>query len=281
MVSVQSQKETIFTLAPQAAGSIDKLGARSPAAERAPLTAVAELSRLNRLFANLAPAERMAQLRREVTGKIVFTTSFGLEDQVITHLLHEEDIDLDIVTLDTGRQFPETYDLWTATERRYGLRIRAFSPDKAELEALIEKQGINGFYDSRDARMACCHVRKVEPLNRALAGARAWITGLRADQSAHRQDMQLLTADPARQLIKLSPLFDQTREQVMAFAADNAVPINPLHAKGFVSIGCAPCTRAIAPGEPERAGRWWWEDESKKECGLHVTGRDGAPSIPR
>lgn len=281
MTSVQTQKETIFTPAPQAARAIGDPEARSPAAGRAPLTAAAELSRLNRLFADLAPAERMTQLRREVTGKIVFTTSFGLEDQVITHLLHEEDIELDIVTLDTGRQFPETYDLWTETERRYGLRIRAFAPDKAELEALIAKQGINGFYDSRDARTACCHVRKVAPLNRALAGARAWITGLRADQSAHRQDMQLVTADPARQLVKLSPLFDQTRAQVMAFATDNAVPINPLHAKGFVSIGCAPCTRAIAPEEPERAGRWWWEDESKKECGLHVTGRDGTSTTPR
>ena len=204
-----------------------------------------------------------------MTGKIVFTTSFGLEDQVITHLLHDRGIALDIVTLDTGRQFPETYDLWAETERRYDIRIRAFYPDQTALEALLEKQGINGFYESRQARTACCHVRKVVPLNRALSEARAWITGLRADQSAHRQDMALLTQDAARQLIKLNPLFDQTRDQVMAFATANAVPINALHAKGFASIGCAPCTRAIAPGEPERAGRWWWEEE-KKECGLHL-----------
>ena len=248
------------------ARSADSPEMESPAG----LPSAADVARLNRLFADLSPAERIARLRQEVTGKIVFTTSFGLEDQVITHLLHDRGIALDIVTLDTGRQFPETYDLWAETERRYGIRIRAFYPDHTALEALLEKQGINGFYESRQARTACCHVRKVVPLNRALSEARAWITGLRADQSAHRQDMALLTRDAARQLIKLNPLFDQTRDQVMAFATANAVPINALHAKGFASIGCAPCTRAIAPGEPERAGRWWWEEEEKKECGLHL-----------
>ena len=135
-------------------------------------------------------------------------------------------------------------------------------------------QGINGFYKSREARAACCDIRKVEPLNRALAGARGWITGLRADQSAHRGAIGLLAADPSRGLLKLSPLHDWTRETVRTFADTHALPNNPLHEKGFASIGCAPCTRAIRPGEPERAGRWWWEDESKRECGLHV--RTGA-----
>jgi phosphoadenosine phosphosulfate reductase len=118
--------------------------------------------------------------------------------------------------------------------------------------------------------MACCHVRKVEPLNRALAGAKAWITGIRADQSANRHDMGVVTADTARGLIKLNPLIDWSREQALSFAVNNDIPVNSLHARGFASIGCAPCTRAIAPGEPERAGRWWWENEEKKECGLHV-----------
>ena len=135
---------------------------------------------------------------------------------------------------------------------------------------LVERQGINGFYKSREARTACCFVRKVEPLNRALNGAQAWIVGLRADQSANRQDMGLITAEASKNLLKLSPLFDWSRDQVAEFVSARGVPINSLHARGFVSIGCAPCTRTIEPGEPERAGRWWWEDEAAKECGLHV-----------
>jgi thioredoxin-dependent adenylylsulfate APS reductase len=229
----------------------------------------ARAAALARLFADLSPAERIAHLRREIAGKIVFSTSFGLEDQAILHLLSQRPDDIDVVTLDTGRLFPETYALWAQMERRYGRRIRAISPRHADLEMLVERQGINGFYESRAARTACCTVRKVEPLNRALAGARAWIAGLRADQSAHRHEMALVAADVDRGLIKLNPLFDWTREQLQAFVAANDIPINELHAKGFASIGCAPCTRPVAPGEPERAGRWWWEDEDKKECGLH------------
>jgi phosphoadenosine phosphosulfate reductase len=226
---------------------------------------------LDRRLAPMSPAQRLAAFRREVDGKIVFTTSFGLEDQVITHLLSTQGIDVDVATLDTGRLFPETYALWAETERRYGLRIRAVYPQAVDLEALVAKQGIDGFYASRAARLACCHVRKVEPLNRALAGAAGWIAGLRADQSSHRHDMAMVTAESDRNLLKLSPLFDWTRDAVLGFATARDVPINPLHASGFASIGCAPCTRAIAPGEPERAGRWWWEDEGKRECGLHLT----------
>ena len=230
----------------------------------------ARAAALARLFADLSPAERIAHLRREIAGKIVFTTSFGLEDQAILHLLSERADDIDVVTLDTGRLFPETHTLWAQLEQRYGRRIRAVYPRHADLEALVERHGINGFYESRAGRTACCAVRKVEPLNRALGGARAWIAGLRAEQSAHRHDMAPVTADIERGLIKLNPLFDWTREQLLAFVAANDIPINPLHARGFASIGCAPCTRPIAAGEPERAGRWWWEDEDKKECGLHT-----------
>ena len=218
---------------------------------------------------DLSPPERLARLRQEVAGKIVFTTSFGIEDQAILHMISEQGLNIEIATLDTGRLFPETYELWAQTEGRYGRRIRAFHPRHAALDSLVDKQGINGFYDSREARLSCCHVRKVEPLNRALAGAHAWIAGLRRDQSENRETMGVISADGTRQLLKLNPLFDWSREQVVAYASANAVPVNPLHAKGFASIGCAPCTRAIQPGEPERAGRWWWEDESKKECGLH------------
>jgi phosphoadenosine phosphosulfate reductase len=211
----------------------------------------------------------MRKLREEIAGPIVFTTSFGLEDQVILHMLVDNDIDVALLTLDTGRLFPETYELWAATEKRFGRRVRAVYPQQDEIAALVERQGINGFYESREARISCCNIRKVEPLHRALAGAEAWIAGLRAEQSAGRRDMALVSADPAFHVIKLNPLFDWTREAVQQFAAAKNVPVNSLHAKGFASIGCAPCTRAIGLGEPERAGRWWWEDEAKKECGLH------------
>ena len=233
-------------------------------------TLTEQASRLNGSLIELAPWERLARFRDEVSGRVVLTTSFGMEGQVILHLIAEHGIDIEIATLDTGRLFPETYALWAETEQRYGRRIEAIYPQHANLEALVKKDGVNGFYNSRDARLGCCHARKVEPLNRALAGAAGWITGLRADQSSHRESTRLVSVDE-RNLLKLSPLFDWTREQVHAFAVANKVPINPLHAKGFVSIGCAPCTRAVAAGEPERAGRWWWEEDDKKECGLHVT----------
>jgi phosphoadenosine phosphosulfate reductase len=230
----------------------------------------ARAARLVPLFERLSPIERMRKLREEIAGEIVFTTSFGLEDQVILHMLVDSDIDVELVTLDTGRLFLETYDLWDATEKHFGRRVRAIYPRHDEIAALVERQGINGFYESRDGRISCCHIRKVEPLHRVLLGAEGWIAGLRAEQSAGRRDMALLSADAGYQVIKLNPLFDWTREAVQYFAATKKIPINALHAKGFASIGCAPCTRAIGLSEPERAGRWWWEDEAKKECGLHT-----------
>jgi len=174
------------------------------------------------------------------------------------------------MTLDTGRLFPETYALWQETEELYGTRIRAFYPDSRALAALVADQGINGFYYSKDARLSCCAVRKVEPLGRALEGAAAWVTGLRADQSEQRGDTALATWDGERALIKLAPLHDFNRARVVAECVRLGVPVNELHSKCFLSIGCAPCTRAIRPGEAERAGRWWWETDAAKECGLHV-----------
>jgi sulfate adenylyltransferase large subunit/phosphoadenylyl-sulfate reductase (thioredoxin) len=228
-----------------------------------------QASHLSTLLNGLAPAARIARFRDEVEGKLVFTTSFGLEDQVILHFIAERGVDIAVVTLDTGRLFPETYDLWAETERRYGLRIRAFSPRPAGVEEFVARHGINGFYDSHEGRLACCHVRKVEPLNRALEGAAGWIVGLRADQSGDRRGTAVVSVDQ-RGLLKLSPIFDWTRDDVQSFATANQVPINRLHAKRYLSIGCAPCTRAVAPGESERDGRWWWENEGKKECGLHI-----------
>lgn len=219
-------------------------------------------------------AGRLRLVREAVEGRVVLTTSFGIEDQAITHAIAVAGLDIDIVTLDTGRLFPETYAVWAETERRYGRRIRAVYPHGPSLEVLVELQGIDGFYGSLEARKACCGVRKVEPLRRALDGAAVWIAGLRAGQSAERGDISFVAFDQGFAVWKASPLFDWTRERLDRFVAEHGVPVNALHARGFPSIGCAPCSRAIAPGEPERAGRWWWEDDVRKECGLHV-GADG------
>jgi phosphoadenosine phosphosulfate reductase len=230
-------------------------------------------SNIARISGN-SPAERLRALRDAVAGRIVFTTSFGIEDQTLAHLIFQGRLDIEVVTLDTGRLFPSTYKLWAETEERYGVRIRSYHPEQAALAAQIADAGINGFYYSKEARIGCCAVRKVEPLGRALAGAAAWVTGLRADQSGQRGSAELAGWDAERQLVKVAPLFDWTRSEVADFCAAEGVPVNELHAKGFLSIGCEPCTRALRPGEPERAGRWWWESDEAKECGLHV-GADG------
>jgi phosphoadenosine phosphosulfate reductase len=215
-------------------------------------------------------AGRLGAAVEALSGRIVFTTSFGIEDQLIAHHIFSERLPIDVVTLDTGRLFPSTYKLWQETEERYGVRIRAFYPDAQAVAAMVADAGINGFYYSKEARLSCCEVRKVEPLGRALAGASGWITGLRANQSQHRSDTPFASWDADRTLVKIAPLFDHGRDEVVAACAGLNVPINELHAKGFLSIGCEPCTRALRPGEPERAGRWWWETEEAKECGLHV-----------
>jgi phosphoadenosine phosphosulfate reductase len=227
--------------------------------------------RLEKAFGPLDPIQRIRLLRQELSGRLVFTTSFGLEDQALTHLVTAADVGVELVTLDTGRMFPETYEVWAATEARYAIRIRAVQPDAQAVEDLVSAQGINGFYTSKTAREACCAVRKQAPLARALEGAAGWITGLRADQSALRRNMRFVSEEASPPLLKANPLFDWTRDQVAALVQANDIPSNPLHQRGFLSIGCAPCTRAVAPGEPERAGRWWWEDEGTAECGLHLS----------
>jgi phosphoadenosine phosphosulfate reductase len=214
--------------------------------------------------------ERLAAVRAQIPGRVVFTTSFGIEDQAIAHAIFSQALAIDVATLDTGRLFPETYDVWAQTERRYGVRVLPFAPEHRAVEALIAGQGIEGFRSSVEARLDCCAVRKVAPLARALHGAAAWITGLRADQSANRAQLLFALFDEERRLIKVNPLFDWTRQDTCEFVRDNDVPCNALHERGFLSIGCAPCTRAVMPGEPERAGRWWWEQSQNKECGLHV-----------
>jgi phosphoadenosine phosphosulfate reductase len=225
-------------------------------------------------WGQLPLSERLIATRARIAGRLVFTTSFGLEDQAIAHAVFANDLAIEVVTIDTGRLFPETYALWAETERRYRKSIPCVMPESGAVQTLVANQGINGFRDSVAARKACCHARKVEPLRRALAGAAAWITGVRADQSENRAAMQFVMWDPDHRLLKVNPLLDWRRADVAGFVERHDVPYNPLHDRGFLSIGCAPCTRAVRPGEPERAGRWWWEQETPKECGLHI-GPDG------
>jgi phosphoadenosine phosphosulfate reductase len=213
--------------------------------------------------------KRMAMIRSKISGRIVFTTSFGIEDQAISHAIFSQDLSIEVATLDTGRLFPETHDVWAETERRYGIRIGLFAPTHDSLEALIARQGIDGLRSSHAARLDCCSVRKVAPLGRALAGSTAWITGIRADQSADRAAFTAVSFDERRAVVKVNPLFDWTREQTIDFVRAHDVPYNRLHDRGFMSIGCAPCTRAVALGDAERSGRWWWEHSENKECGLH------------
>lgn len=220
-------------------------------------------------------AGRFALILRRTGTRVVLTTSFGLEDQAMTHAAAQAmaaeapAATLHLATLDTGRLFPQTHDVWAATEQRYGLRIECVSPAAESLTELVATQGIEGFRASVDNRKACCGVRKVVGLRRVLRGADLWVTGLRADQSATRAPTPFAAWDPEFGVMKVSPLADWSRDAVAAYARAQLVPVNALHAQGFLSIGCAPCTRAVEPGEPERAGRWWWEDESHKECGLH------------
>jgi phosphoadenosine phosphosulfate reductase len=215
-------------------------------------------------------AEQLRTLASRFPNEVVFSTSFGLEDQAITYMIASVKLPVKVFTLDTGRIFPETYTTWSRTVEKYGLTIAAYYPDAVSIQDLVSAKGPNSFYESVDNRKQCCHIRKVEPLQRALKGHKIWITGIRAEQSNNRLDMPFLEWDETNQIIKFHPLLNWTWGQVKQYVSRNDVPYNPLHDKGFVSIGCAPCTRAIKPGEDFRAGRWWWEDNNKKECGLHV-----------
>lgn len=215
-------------------------------------------------------ADQLRILVNRFPGEVVFSTSFGLEDQAITHFIAANKIPIRVFTLDTGRNFPETYSTWSRTIEKYNISIKSWHPDADTLQNFITENGPDSFYNSVDNRKQCCYIRKVEPLQKALKGNKIWITGIRAEQSNNRNDMPMLEWDEVNHMIKFHPLLSWTWGQVKQFVSRNDVPYNPLHDKGFVSIGCAPCTRAIKPGEDFRAGRWWWEDNSKKECGLHI-----------
>lgn len=228
--------------------------------------------RAQRLDAELASLDLSGRLALVAAfgGRAVFTTSLGIEDQVITAAIGLARLPIEVSTLETGRLFKETADLIGETEERFGLSIKRFRPEQDDIDAYAAKYGLNGFYESVEARHACCHVRKLVPLAKALSGATIWITGLRRGQSGNRAATPFAEYDAERNLIKVNPLADWSLEDINAYVEAEAVPTNPLHRKGYPSIGCEPCTRAIKPGEPERAGRWWWENDEKRECGLHV-----------
>ncbi|MBC7901833.1 MAG: phosphoadenylyl-sulfate reductase [Gemmatimonadaceae bacterium] len=218
----------------------------------------------------LTPSDAIAWLAAEYPGEVTFSSSFSYEDQVITHDILSNNLPVSIFTLDTGRLFAETYSVWSSTNNRYQTNIKAYYPNNEAIESFVAHNGPNAFYDSVELRKSCCGIRKVEPLKRALKGNKIWITGLRAEHSAARKDLSMIEWDESNQVIKFHPILHWTTEQTKEYIRKNNIPYNPLHDKGFVSIGCAPCTRAVREGEDFRAGRWWWEDADKKECGLHV-----------
>ena len=228
------------------------------------------LNFLNRCADSLPLADAIAYVLNVTDERVVFSTSFGIEDQLLTHYLAPYANRVGVFTLDTGRQFNETYEVFQKTQDKYpALKIETYYPDGNDIADYVKCKGINGFYDSVASRKACCYIRKVKPLQRAINGASLWITGLRAEQSANRESMQMLEWDHANNLVKFNPLLHYSLADVEREISIHNIPINSLYRKGFLSIGCAPCTRALAPGEDFRAGRWWWEN-GKKECGLHI-----------
>jgi phosphoadenosine phosphosulfate reductase len=201
--------------------------------------------------------------------RVALASSFGLEDQVLTHIIANSNLNVDIFTLDTGRIFPETYDLIQKTESKYKRRVEVYFPNHNEVEKMVKLKGINLFYESVENRKECCKIRKINPLKRALSNYDVWICGLRKEQSITRENLGLVEWDSLNNLLKINPLINWTEEEVWSFVEKNKVPYNVLHNKNYPSIGCQPCTRAIMKGEDIRAGRWWWENPTTKECGLH------------
>ncbi len=230
---------------------------------------IVEIEKLNESFIGKSPEDVIEYAVKYFGNKIALSSSLGAEDQALTHMLVNISPETRIFTLDTGRVFPEVYDLLSRTGKKYKKTIEVFFPDKEDVETMVNQKGINLFYDSIENRKLCCHVRKIEPLKRAFHGLDAWICGLRAQQSVTRNDAQLFEWDAANGLVKINPLVHWDEETLWNYIKENNVPYNKMHDKGYPSIGCQPCTRAIAEGEDIRAGRWWWENPDTKECGLH------------
>jgi len=227
------------------------------------------IEQLNSQLENQSPESILRFFLEEYKGKIALSSSLSIEDQVLTDLIVQIDKSTRIFTLDTGRLFPETYSLIDKTNNQYGIQLEVFFPDYHQVQELVKAEGVNLFYNGIEQRKACCRVRKLEPLHRAFQGLDVWICGLRREQSVTRHAVRLVEWDESNKLIKLNPLINFTEEEVWAYIQEKGVPYNKLHKKGFPSIGCQPCTRAVEPGEDIRAGRWWWENPEHKECGLH------------
>lgn len=236
-----------------------------------------QIDRLNKKAISMTAEQIIRLSYKEFGGKLIFASSLGEEDQVITDLISKVSSSIEIFTLDTGRLFQETYELLSITQKRYSMPFKVYYPDNEAVEDMVQNYGINLFYESIANRKLCCGVRKVEPLKRALKNSDAWICGLRSSQSKTRSDLEIFQLDEANQNIKISPIVDWSLDQVHDYIEKNNIDVNPLHAKGFISIGCASCTRAVSKGEDIRAGRWWWEAPDQKECGLH--GNPNRPNI--
>jgi len=223
----------------------------------------------NERFGKGTAEELLAFFLNEFKGRIALSSSMSVEDQLLTKMVVSIDPEARVFTLDTGRLFPETYDLIDRTAKKYKVNLEVFFPESADVEEMVQTKGMNLFYSSIENRKFCCQVRKLKPLARALSGLDVWITGLRREQSVTRVDMQMVEWDDNNNLLKLNPLINWSEEEVWEQVKKDNIPYNPLHKKGFVSIGCQPCTRAVLPGEDPRAGRWWWENPDTRECGLH------------
>lgn len=228
-----------------------------------------DVIKLNEQFKGKSAEEVLGYFLREYKGKIGLASSLSIEDQAITSMICDIDKSCKIFTLDTGRLFPETYSLISKTKDRFGKQIEVYFPDYKAVESMVGEHGVNLFYESVELRKRCCHVRKIEPLKRAFEGLEVWICGLRREQSVTRADNQVVEWDEGNGMIKINPLIDWSESQVWDYIKSHQIPYNVLHDKGFPSIGCQPCTRAVKEGEDIRAGRWWWENPEQKECGLH------------
>lgn len=224
---------------------------------------------LNKIFKDKTAEDVLTYFLQNYKGEILFSSSMGLEDQVITKMIVDIDQSTRIFTLDTGRLFPETYDLIDETRDHFGIAIEVYFPDASKVERMVKDKGVNLFYKSVENRKFCCHLRKIEPSKRALKGNRVWISGIRRDQSITRYNNQRIEWDEQNDLIKVNPLIDWSEQEVWDYIKQHRIPYNKLHDKGFPSIGCQPCTRAVKPGLDPRSGRWWWEEPEKRECGLH------------
>lgn len=229
-----------------------------------------EIEKLNARFENDETVDVLKWAVDYFGNDLVFSSSMGAEDQVLTDMIVKHNDCVDIFTLDTGRVFPETYELIDKTNDFYNINIKIYFPDYQAVESMVNEKGVNLFYHSVENRKMCCHLRKIEPLKRAFKGRKAWISGLRREQSITRKNVKLIEWDEANGLVKINPLIDWNEQEVWDYITVNRVPYHKLHDQGYPSIGCQPCTRAIKSGEDVRAGRWWWENPEHKECGLHV-----------